>query len=334
MYDVYDDKERKVWLENDMHERELTINSQGDTERVPYPLENNPLIIGQIKRPLIESYEQGLEWNKQAQEHADKAISFTQEVGEVKLEPRGNKALLVNVSDTHWGHYDTDYDSVDRLFNLIENTPDAYAVVGWNLLDAAIPAQFPDGVMWSGQTAQEQVYTFRDKLQKLYKMNKLLGGIGDGSCHEGWIKKKTGWAIYRELFDGIDVPLILNGGYMNVSVKNESYRLALFHKTPYWSQFNKTHGGDRVMDRVVDAEIVFTSHFHQAAVGRSNRYNFPYKKDTAVVSSGTCKTHDKWARNNFGKDGEPVGQGIILWANRHTFEVVYDLENGSELMKQ
>ena len=58
------------------------------------------------------------------------------------------------------------------------------------------------------------------------------------------------------------------------------------------------------------------------------------KKDTAVVSSGTCKTHDKWARNNFGKDGEPIGQGIVLWGDRHTFEVVYDLQNGSELMSK
>jgi hypothetical protein len=222
---------------------------------------------------------------------------------------------------------------MDELFTAIEQTPDTYAVVGWNLLDAAIPAQFPDGVMWSSQTAQEAVYTYRDKLMKLYKMNKLLGGIGDSSCHEGWTRKKAGWAIYRELFDGINVPLLLNGGYLDVSLGTEKYRMALFHKVPYYSQFNKTHGGDRAMDRVVDAEIVFTSHFHQAAVGRTNRYNPPFRKDTAVVSSGTCKTMDKWLRGNFGREGEPIGQGIMLWKDKHTFEVVYDFRNGQEMMK-
>jgi hypothetical protein len=312
--------------------RNLIINAQGDVRKVPYPVAN-PEIISLIKRPTLTSYKDGLEWNKQAQEHADKALSFTQEYAKVHVEPReDNKIYIVNMSDIHWGHYDTDYDYVDKLFTTLEKSPNTYAVFGWNILDAAIPAKFPDGVMWSGQTAQEQVYTMNDKLKKLHSLNKILGAIGDSSCHEGWSKRATGWMIYRELFDGVDVPLLLNGGYLDVEVEDQNYRLALFHKIKYFSTFNKTHGGDRAMDRMVDAEVVFTSHLHQAAVGQSNRYNPPFKKETAVVSSGTCKLHDKWARGGMGTEGEPGGQGIMLWANEHKFNVIYDLQTGSELM--
>jgi len=312
--------------------RNLIIDGLGTIEKVPYPIPNSP-IETLIKRPTITTYEEGLQWNKEAQEHTDKALSFTQEYAKVKTEPIGdNKILVVNMSDIHWGHMDTDYNYVDKLFTTIEETPNTYCVFGWNILDAAIPAKYPDGVMWSGQTAQEQVYTFNDKLKKLHSLNKILGGIGDASCHEGWSKRATGWMIYRELFDGVDVPLLLNGGYLDVGVSGEDYRMALFHRIKYFSTLNKLHGGERAMDRMADAEIVFTSHLHQAAVGQTNRYNPPFKKETAVVSSGTCKLHDKHARGYMGVDGEPGGQGIILYADKHSFQVIYDLNVGNEIM--
>lgn len=314
-----------------MDKRLLIIDGRGTTERVPFPVDTPPHLIN---RPEVATFEDSIEWHKQAQLHTQNAVSFTQEYGHVFREPSVNRIMVVNMSDIHWGHKDVDYDFVDRLFRLIETTPDTYCIFGWNILDAAIPAQFPDGVMWSNMTAQEQVYTFREKLRKLYGMGKLLGAIGDCTCHEGWMTRKTGWMIYRELFEGVDVPLLLNGGYLDIQVSVQTYRTALFHKIKYWSQFNKTHGGDRAMDRLVDAEIVFTSHLHQAAVGQSNRYNPPFTKQTAVVSSGTCKLFDKFSRGNFGKEGERGGQAIMLWADKHAFQVIYNLEIGCELMQE
>jgi hypothetical protein len=316
-----------------MHERDIITDSRGTIKRVGFPVENNPISTKDIKRPQLTSYQEALEWNKQAQEHTEKAISFTTDYARVFVEPKNdNKIFIMNVSDWHWGHKDTDYEYLDKVVKMIENTPNAYMVFGWNLLDAAIPAQFPDGVMWSNQTAQEQVYTFNDLLRRLQDKNKIIGGIGESSCHEGWAKRKTGWAVYRELFSGINCPLLNNGSYLDIVIKDQNYRLGLFHKTPYYSQFNKTHAGDRAMDRVVDAEIVFTSHLHQAAVGQTQRYNPPFTKETAVVSSGTCKLMDKFGRNNFGKEGERCGQGIILWGDKHKFNVVYDFEVAHELM--
>lgn len=314
-------------------ERLLIIDGQGTTEKVPYPI-TNPQILGtEIKRPSITTYEEGLEWNKQAQEHADRAIGFNQEYAKRMVEPKyGNKIMVVNLSDIHWGHFDTDYGLVDKLLKLVEETPDTYCTFGWNILDGAIPSQFPDGVMWSGQTAQEQVYTFRDKIDKLWKQNKILSAIGSGSCHEGWSKKRAGWQVYRELFGDTDVPLLLNGGYLDIQVGKENYRTAHFHKLKYWSSLNKTHGGLRALDRIADAEIVFTSHYHFAATGQTQMYNAPFTKEVAIIASGTCKTHDKWARDNFGMDGEAGGQAIILFSDKHKFQTIYDLGVGSELM--
>jgi hypothetical protein len=318
-----------------MHERELTINARGDTERVPYPITNPPIVGDEIKRPKVTTYEQGLEWNKQAQEHADSAIGFNQEYAKRMVEPKyGNKIMVVNLSDLHWGHFDTDYSLIDKWLKIVEQTPDTYCTFGWNILDAAIPAQFPDGVMWSGQTAQEQVYTFKDKIDKLWKQNKILSAIGSGACHEGWSKRKAGWQIYRELFGDTDIPLLLNGGYLDIQVGDENYRTAHFHKLKYWSSLNKTHGGLRALDRFADAEIVFTSHYHFAATGQTSMYNPPFTKDVAVIASGTAKIHDKFSRDHFGTEGEEGGQAIILWSNKHAFQAIFDLSIGEELMKQ
>lgn len=312
-------------------DRKLIINGQGDEMIVPYPVDIRKT---QIKRPQLTSYEEALEWNKQAQEHTERAVGMLQDYAEVRLNPvDNNKIFLVNGSDIHWGHNDVDYDFLDSSLKIIEDTPNMAMAMGWNILDGAIPAQFPDGLLWSGQSAQEQVYTFREKLKQLNDKNKLIAAIGDASCHEGWMKKKAGWSVYRELFEGINIPLLTNGGALDLSVGEQKYRLALFHKPKYWSSLNKTHGGYRLLDRNADAEIVFTSHYHTASVGQETRYNSPFEKDVAVVASGTCKTMDHWALANFGTNGTRGFQGIILYADRHKFQVVYDLEVAKDLMK-
>ena len=227
--------------------REIIIDGQGTVKRVPYP--NPPILNEGIVRPQITTYAEGLEWNKQAKEHAEKALNFNQEYAKRIIEPQGEKAYVINLSDLHWGHQHVDYNFLDELLTTIENTQDTYCTFGWNILDAAIPSQFPDGVMWSGQTAQEQVYTFADKIQTMWKKNKILSAIGSGSCHEGWTKKHTGWQIYRELFGNTDIPLLENGGYLDIQVGQEIYRTAHFHKLKYWSSLNKAHGGLRALDR-------------------------------------------------------------------------------------
>jgi hypothetical protein len=318
-----------------MHERDLVINSRGEVERVPYPYENPPILGNGIKRPTITSYQEGLEWNKQAQEHADKAIGFNQEYAKRMVEPQhGNKIMVVNLSDLHWGHYDTDYNLIDHWMNVVEKTPDTYCTFGWNVLDAAIPAQFPDGVMWSGQTAQEQVYTFKDKIDQLCEKNKVLTAIGSGSCHEGWTKRKAGWQIYRELFGDTNVPLMQNGAYLDLQVGDENYRIAQFHKLKYYSTLNKTHGGLRALDRFADAEIVFTSHYHFAATGMTTMYNPPFEKDVAVIASGTAKVHDKFSRDNYGVEGQKGGQAILLWSDKHKFQTIFDIDVGKEIMEK
>jgi len=309
----------------------LIIDAKG-TEKIVYP--KPEIIVTPPKRPELTTYEEALEWNKLHQKHTEQAVSFTQEYAKVEFNPiaSSNRVLLINIADLHWGHLDVDYDFLDKNLSIIEYTPNVAGILTWNILDAAIPAKFPDGIMWSGQTAQEQVYTFRDKLKKMYEKGKIIAAIGDASCHEGWAKRATGWMIYRELFDDIGIPLLLNGGYLDVQVGQENYRLGLFHRTRFWSALNKTHGGDRMMDRISDSEIIFTSHLHRAAVQRSVRYNPPFRKDTAVVSSGTSKLFDKYFRSTSGEEGEPGFQGIILWADKHKFEVIFDLEAGEELM--
>lgn len=308
----------------------LIVDSRGK-EKVIYPA---PEKLTPIKRPEITSYKEALEWNKLHQKHTEKAVSFTQEHAKVVYNPvaLSNRISVVNIADLHWGHLDVDYDFLDNSLSIVEDTPNVVGVLTWNLLDAAIPAKFPDGVMWSGQTAQEQVYTFRDKLRQMYEKGKILAAIGDSSCHEGWSKRATGWMIYRELFDGIDIPLLVNGGYLDIGVGSQTYRLGLFHKTKYWSSLNKTHGGERAMDRTADANIIFTSHLHRAAVQRSIRFNPPFRKDTAVVSSGTSKLFDKFSRSTRGEEGEPGFQSVTLWADRHAMEVVFDIEAAKEMM--
>lgn len=313
-----------------------TIYLPGGVEHEVYhqPFANTEIQGDKGVRPSLTHYEDGLDWNKKFREHKIEANSSTQEYALREVTPqRSNRIWVLGIADIHWGNTGVDYEMVDKLFKTLETTPDTYAIFGWNLVDAAIAGKFADGLTESGMTVQEQVYTLKDKIDRLAKQNKILGAIGMGSCHEGWMKQKADWNIYRELFQDTDVPLLLNGGYLDIKVGKETYRTAHFHKLKYFSTFNKTHGGDRAMDRLTDAEVVFTSHLHQAATGQTERYNAPFRKETAVLSLGSCKLDDRFARANMGKDGERPGQGIMLWSDYHWKQTTFNLETGEEMMR-
>lgn len=307
----------------------LIIDGHG-TERTIYPSREVPL-----EKPAPEplTYTEALGWNKHFQQERQREMVYVAEYAKVRRDPTiGNRIYAVNLSDLHWGDADVDYDYLNNMLDMVEYTPDTYGVLGWNIIDAAIPSQFPDGLLWNSMTAQGQLYTFRDRLKRMTDKDKILASIGDASCHEGWLKKHAGWMVYKELFEGIDVPLLQNGAYLDVETGGETYRMALFHKTRYWSTLNKPHSGERAMDRISNAEIVFTSHMHRAATSETTRYNPPFNKDTAVVSSGTTKLKDRWLRSIVGEAGEPAGQGIFLWADKHQFETVYHFERGREMI--
>lgn len=307
----------------------IVVNSRG-AERVVYPDRRTP---PPPARPEILTYKEALEWNIHSQEVRERMGLPLVNFAETRFDPvHSNKVLVVNIGDLHWGHQSVDYQFLDRNLSIIENTPNIAGMLTWNILDASIPSMFPDGVMWSSQTAQEQVYTFRDKLRKLYEKGKLICAIGSCSCHEGWMKKKAGWLIYKELFEGIDVPLLNNGGLADVQVGEQTYRFGLAHKLRYWSTLNETHGGQRLIDRIADCDIALTSHMHRGAVSQHSRYNPPFRKQIGVIASGTCKLKDEWLRDRTGEQGKPGFQGVMLWADEHRFQVVYDLDIGEELM--
>jgi len=311
----------------------LIIDGHG-TERIIYPPIELPRSPG-IVRPEPVTFDEALEWNKHYQEFQEKTLIFTQEYAQAKREPIGNsnKIDLVNVCDIHYGSMYVDYDFLKHCLETIEYTPNMYGIFTWNLLDAAIPGQFPDGLLWNGMTAQNQVYTFKEELKRLHSKGKIIAAIGEAACHEGWGTKKMGWMIYRELFEGMDdIPLLTNGGVLDIQVGGQVYRAGLFHKTRYWSTLNKTHGGERIMDRIADCELAFTSHMHKAGVARGTRYNPPFRKATAIVAGGSCKLKDRWLRGHIGEEGEPGFQSVTLWADSHGMEVVFDLDKARENM--
>jgi len=145
------------------------------------------------------------------------------------------------------------------------------------------------------------------------------------------MKKHAGWQIYRELFEDIDVPLLSNGAVVDVQVGSETYRIGLAHKLRYWSTLNETHGGLRMLDRIADADIAFTSHMHRGAISQTSRFNPPFRKEVGIVASGTCKLKDEWLRDRTGEEGKPGFQGVMLWGDRPNFQVVHDIDTGKEL---
>ena len=69
--------------------------------------------------------------------------------------------LIVLLGDVHYGSGDSDYDLFHSHIDLISNSPNVYTILMSNMIDNAIPAQYPDGMLQNVIPPEQQVAAMR-----------------------------------------------------------------------------------------------------------------------------------------------------------------------------
>ena len=257
---------------------------------------------------------------------------LTQKKANVKIASDA-PVLDVWLCDLHLGSGDTDHDLWQEHFETIMRTPGVYVTLGSNLIDNAIPSQFPDGMLQNIINPEEQVLLMRGYVQELDGAGKVLGAIVS-PCHEGWTWKKAGQDINRLLFgyDGRKFPVLENGSRLDVVVNNFSYREALYHQIgPFNSNLNRNNGTQRMRQlQHSSADIVKKAHHHTAEA----MMNFCDKGDemrpVCYISGGCYKLDDQWAGGKGYVKGEPGGQAVRLYHDQKRMLPYLDFQTAIE----
>lgn len=245
------------------------------------------------------------------------------------------------VGDVHWGSIYTDHARFEREMAVIEKTPGAYVAFMSNLIDNAIPSQYPANMLANGLPPDKQVVAMRKIVERLAAKGKVLGAV-TSPCHEGWTYKHTGQDINALIFgfEGRKFPVLDNGGRLNLKVGRVRYVNALYHMVgPFESNFNETHAL-RQMNRLnlgMEADIVCGAHKHFAAVQMVYEGVGERRKPVAYIRTGTYKginkAHDQFAVQRYGVTGEPSAQCVVLHPDKKRMEVFLEFESGIEALE-
>jgi len=95
------------------------------------------------------------------------------------------------LGDLHFGSVFAENDEIVRKFNEVRDTPNMYCVFMSNLIDNAIPSQFPSNMLNNSLNPDKQVLGMRKMIEELNTKGKVLGAV-TSPCHEGWTWKHTG----------------------------------------------------------------------------------------------------------------------------------------------
>jgi hypothetical protein len=231
------------------------------------------------------------------------------------------------IGDVHFGSVYCDYDLFQRDMKAINETPNAFVVWMSNLIDNAIPSMFGDSTMQNVMTPHDQAKAMNHLIQTMDKNGKCLGAVRS-PCHEGWLWKKGGVDINEIIFANTHMPLLDNGGTLQIKLSQAEYNVALFHQFgPFNSNFNKSHAAQQMQRLVLQgkADIVALAHSHYGEVMQTFYGVGANRKDVVYVRSGSYKgnvsgilnyTPDMWIKDQRGTDGEPGGEAVMLRSDK------------------
>lgn len=238
--------------------------------------------------------------------------------------------------DVHYGHVATDHDQFHAQVDTITGTRGLYAIWMSNMIDNAIPAQFPNNMLENVITPDKQVTVMRKVAEGMNAEGKLLATI-TSPCHEGWAFKHAGQDVNVLIygFPTRKFPVLENGGQLDVQVGQENYRFALYHQGgPFNSNFNKTHVGKQLnrLQEQMKPDVVANAHNHVAAVEKTFEGKGDERRPVCYIRTGTMKgigdVPDNFIVGRRGASGEPTGQSVTLFPNEHIVEPHLTFEEG------
>lgn len=187
------------------------------------------------RKPLSESERANLRMQEMRREQESRSkLRREQDYVRVEIDEDG-PFHIVHLSDIHFGHDAVDYDYLDQVIGYILQTPGVYVMFYGDLIEGFNKEYTDTNNQHLLLPVEEQIITLRERyLKPLSEKGKILSMVSRFTqSHEGWLLKEANMDIYPLLTLDMNIPLVGNGGIVEVVAKdNHNVRIRCYHNSP------------------------------------------------------------------------------------------------------
>lgn len=239
---------------------------------------------------------------------------------------RGLPFVFTPIADTHIGHIGCDMGELERYMRFIHRE-DVYTACVGDMGDFFTPMRHPSGMMGDVITPDDQMLLLK-RFMETYK-DDVLAVVQDSS-HPDWIRQVAGIEPYRWMCMDLNIPLLNNGGMIDLTVNDQKYTVSMYHEIArYNSSFNRTHALKRMRELDRPADVLIGAHRHIGAAEKA-----VHQSDKPVfVQLGTFKTRDSFGiRRGMVPTPQVFFPTLFFDSRKHNVEVIEDLDTAHEYL--
>lgn len=231
-----------------------------------------------------------------------------------------NPIEVICISDMHIGSLATNNESVLRLVDYVSSHENVGVVLLGDEIEG-IKAEYMD-TNRTPLDLQQQIDLLRMIcLEPLAQQGKILAMVSGYWGHPGWAQDSTTINIWNTMTTGLEVPILQNGGKLNIRFANgHTQSIRIRHNPPGASKVDPVSGlrqAELALSESARTDGSMSGHIHRMAVAQE--LYFGAKSAVYYISAGTEKgsttggVHDRYGEKLGGLPlSDPLGQGVIL----------------------
>ena len=258
-------------------------------------------------------------------QNASKKLSTRVDEATVEIDT-GRPIAVGFLADAHIGAITCRYKELVERFELMVDTPGFYLFSVGDTIDNYQPQPHSSGMF--GQLIPPELQ--KELVENLYtKMKGRWLGAVQG-CHEEWSHEADDFDWTKYLSDKLGCPNLGFGGFVDLKVGKQEYKIHLRHKYRFGSSVNLTHTVKRMREQLGDFDVGCVAHHHQAAIEQVYQGD---GVDRIFIRPGSFKNGDRYSRMLGFKDTGAQIPTVVFYPDRRLMIPFLHLEQAAEFMK-
>ena len=265
-------------------------------------------------------------WKKKEELQETKKRTYTSQTEALIKIDTDKPIMFVSLADLHVGAETCRYKVLRETVEYLATLNNVFIGSIGDTVDNYLPVWHPEGMFSNDSSPAEQ----KDLVEYLY--NKLKGkllflvqGCHDESSH---MTDDFDWSKYLQ--SKYDCVYLGFGGFVNLVVGSQTYRICARHKYRYNSSLNLTHPVKRMREQFGDFDIGILAHNHQAVIEQLTHAD----KDRIYIRPGSFKGVDRYAQQLGFQDTGAQMPSVILYPDRRMMLPFLNLSDGLEILNK
>lgn len=201
--------------------------------------------------------------------------------------------MILGMSDLHLGSIATNHKMIFELRDYVLSTPNVGIILLGDEIEGIKQEYLNTNTARTPIDFQQQVDILRSSfLTPLAKEGRILAMVGGYFGHPGWAEDATTINIWRLMSDGLNIPVLRNGGELEIVFANgHKQSETIYHNPPKGSNGNDPVGGLRAAALATSESSrtngYWSGHIHKVAVAKEIYAGAKFA--ITYISSGTAK---------------------------------------------